>query len=454
MPEIFIMKAVLNSFVFLSAVIFLANTMELKCKKITAIILMFLITYIPSVILNVVFVGINSENMYVNILRFIQTVVDMIIVMKLFGRVTWKDCIKKIAIIYLVSFVIEALALLYFMLVVDNTGYESSSPYDNNSSITLLALAVEGLISLIVVMPYLLLRKKIRGKIKYQILSILVIIPLFNIILITLLYINNYESAREITPIYSACCLIVSFIVDITVYEIIINIEKYYEQEKQFKFLKEKEKMIYDYYKLAISNKEELRKMRHDMRNELQIAYSLMEDEQGIYKAKDILDQMQDNLEKNRKIEYCDNAILNALLGIKVSQAQEQQIDFEVQIEKNMSIMLEDIDICNIFSNLIDNSIEGCSNLEEKKIELEIKEQMGFIVIKIENTYQGELLKNKRNEILTTKEDSRNHGYGLKIVKSIVDKYQGQIEIENADNHFKVIILLPQEKKERRKSEL
>ena len=164
MPEIFIMKAILNSFVFLSVVIFLANTMELKCKKITAIILMFLITYIPSVILNVVFVGINSENMYVNILRFIQTVVDKTIVMKLFGRVTWRDCIKKIAIIYLVSFVIEALALLYFMLVVDNTGYESSSPYDNNSSITLLALAVEGLISLIVVMPYLLLRKKIRGK--------------------------------------------------------------------------------------------------------------------------------------------------------------------------------------------------------------------------------------------------------------------------------------------------
>lgn len=438
----FIIQVILNVFTFLCITIFLANTMELKCKKITAMIGIFFLTYVPSVLLNIWLELNNIES--IHYIRWLVSVISLIIVMKLFGKITLKDCIGKIVVICLVIFMVEAIALLYLGLIADITGYESRNPY-SDTSITIFAMAVEGFFSLIIVMIYLLLRKKIRGKIKYQILSVVTIIPLVNILLITLLYIYNYEIATEIIPIYSICCLLVSFIVAITIYEIMINIEKYYEQEKQFQFLKEKEKMIYDYYKLAISNKEELRKMRHDMRNELQIAYSLIEDEQGIHKAKNVLDQMQDKLEKSKKVEYCDNVILNALLGIKVSQAQDQQIDFGVQIEKNLPIPLEDIDICNIFSNLIDNSIEGCNDMKEKKIELEVKRQMGFIVIKIENTYQGEKKKNVNQELITTKEDGQNHGYGLKIVNSIVDKYQGQIEMEDKNNQFKIVILLPEE---------
>jgi len=237
-------------------------------------------------------------------------------------------------------------------------------------------------------------------------------------------------------------CLIISFIINVTIYEIIVNLEKYYEQERQLVFFKEKEKMIYDYYKLAISNKEELRTLRHDMKNELQIAYSLIEDEEGKKKAKNMLEEMKDNIDKIGKIEYCDNAILNALLGIKVSQAKEKDIKFEVELEDNLPIVLEDIDTCNIFSNLIDNSIQAAQKTQDKKIRLELGAQLGFLVIKIENTYLGEIKQNNKNEILTNKKDDENHGYGLKIVKAIVQKYNGEMKIDYTENKFNTFKLI------------
>ena len=334
----------------------------------------------------------------------------------------------------------------YFDLVMNVTNYENKDIYGDNV-ITILTMAIMGLASIIVIMSYLLLKKKIKGKIKYQILSILILIPLFNMVLLTLLYIYNFENMKSTLELYSIFCLIISFIVNVTIYEIILNLEKYYQQEKQLVFLKEKEEMLYEYYKLATTNKEDLRKLKHDMKNELQIAYSLFESDSKKEKAKNMLDEMKDNIDKIGKIEYCENTILNALLGIKVSQAQEKGIEFEVHIKEGIAINIEDIDTCNIFSNLIDNSIQGTEKAIEKKINLIIEAQMGFVVIKIENTYNDEIKLNDKKELLTNKQDSESHGYGIKIVKSIVEKYKGDIQIDYTDSLFKVIILIPSEQK-------
>lgn len=439
MTEAVIVKALSNIIIVMMVAVFLVNNIETKYSKIVSIIIIFLVVYIPALILNMC---ISNERGKYNI---ITNALTIFIGMKLVGKSNIKKYLKNVYIIYIIIFVIEMIAQFYFNIIVSITNYETKDIY-GESVVTVLSLAVMGLASIIIVMSYLLLKKKIEKKIKYQILVILIMIPLFNIILLTLLYVYNFPNMQNTLELYSLFCMIISFIVNVTTYEIIVNLEKYYQQEKQIVFLKEKEKMLYDYYKLAIKNEEELRKLKHDMKNELQIAYSLTEDKEGKNKAKYIIDGMKDNIEKIGKIEYCKNAILNALFRIKVAQAQEKKIEFNIKIENEMSMILEDIDICNIFSNLIDNSIKGTQNASNKSIDLEIYNQMGFIVIKIENTYEGKVIRNNKGEILTTKKDDKNHGYGLSIVKSIVQKYNGELKINYQDNRFKITILIPKEK--------
>ena len=45
-------------------------------------------------------------------------------------------------------------------------------------------------------------------------------------------------------------------------------------------------------------------------------------------------------------------------------------------------------------------------------------------------------------DIVSTKEDSENHGYGLKNIKKTVEKYDGYIEDDHANNTFSVDIIL------------
>lgn len=60
----------------------------------------------------------------------------------------------------------------------------------------------------------------------------------------------------------------------------------------------------------------------------------------------------------------------------------------------------------------------------------------------VRNTTAGDV-KIVNNDIVTTKEDKTLHGYGLKIIRSVTDKYQGTLSLQYKDNLFALKVLLP-----------
>lgn len=63
------------------------------------------------------------------------------------------------------------------------------------------------------------------------------------------------------------------------------------------------------------------------------------------------------------------------------------------------------------------------------------------MIISVKNTYAIPV-KYVNGEIVSTKEDSENHGYGLKNIKKAVEKYDGYIEDDHDNNTFSVDIIL------------
>lgn len=79
------------------------------------------------------------------------------------------------------------------------------------------------------------------------------------------------------------------------------------------------------------------------------------------------------------------------------------------------------MDICSLFGNALDNAItstEKIENPEKRLIHVMVSREKGFLRIKIENSFQGEL-KMKNQLPVTTKEDRRYHGFGVKSMKEI-----------------------------------
>ena len=102
------------------------------------------------------------------------------------------------------------------------------------------------------------------------------------------------------------------------------------------------------------------------------------------------------------------------------------------------------MDLCSIFGNALDNAFESVkqiSNEEKELLRLQFS-QKNFLIIRFENYYENELLFDKGN-FITTKKDHYSHGYGIKSIKSIIKKYDGNVRITTENNWFRLVILIP-----------
>ena len=88
---------------------------------------------------------------------------------------------------------------------------------------------------------------------------------------------------------------------------------------------------------------------------------------------------------------------------------------------------------------MLDNAIEACQKIDkQKRIQVSFKQEGNFLNVIIKNTYIDE----KNNDLLTTKDNKLNHGYGIKSVRSIVEKYEGTFKIIKNNGYFIVSVLL------------
>lgn len=204
------------------------------------------------------------------------------------------------------------------------------------------------------------------------------------------------------------------------------------------------EKIIVDYVgELIKRNNEEISIIKHDIYTQLQIAYVAFK--QNNINAIKMLIEVEKELDDIKSTKYCENELLNIILSIKTEEAKKYDINIELKIDYFIELNMEDIDVCNIFTNLLDNSIEAAKKSENKNIKLYICEKNGYVIIKNENFCKC-YKKNEAGKFETTKKDKKSHGYGIKIIEKTLEKYNGDLNIRIDNGIFRMIILLPQNK--------
>ncbi|MDK2586001.1 ATP-binding protein [Romboutsia sedimentorum] len=191
--------------------------------------------------------------------------------------------------------------------------------------------------------------------------------------------------------------------------------------------------------------------MYHDMKNHMICVRHLCEDK-DINKALEYIDSMENNITNYNQLNqefYTKNMILDSILRVKKSICIEKGIDFLVDMDFSKNNSMDMVDVCTIFSNVIDNAIEACDKIDEpnisKKIILKSKYIDGLCIILIENTKINEVKKRKKL-FLTNKENSNMHGIGLTNVKRTVEKYFGEVIFTHSKNTFIVKIMIPYKK--------
>ena len=172
---------------------------------------------------------------------------------------------------------------------------------------------------------------------------------------------------------------------------------------------------------------ESLHKIRHDIKNHLQIIRK-MKDISMIYKYVDSI--MGDINQIELTNFHTGDETIDTILALKSEQYPHVEFNLNIDIE-DMFVELKDFS--SIMFNLIDNAVENGSK-NKKIVYIKVIQQFSTLVISITNYIDS---------VPTFKSSKgQNHGYGLKIVKGIVEKYNGSFNIITTEGKVIVEIIL------------
>lgn len=225
----------------------------------------------------------------------------------------------------------------------------------------------------------------------------------------------------------------------------LVNLSKKEEAEIDIKIMEQAIKKMGNEYANFKENINIINKKCHDMKY---LIASIKDHQNDIFNSdsgKKYINELDKAIDFYGDTPKTKNAILDSILRENILLCREKHIDFTCFANGENLSFIEDTDLYVLFGNALSNAIEANEKVNEKErfIIFNISTVMnGWISIKIENCFNGQLLKNN-NDIDSTKSDKLNHGFGLKSIKYIVEKYNGGLEIKNQDNIFSLNIIIP-----------
>lgn len=213
----------------------------------------------------------------------------------------------------------------------------------------------------------------------------------------------------------------------------------------EFMQMQEQEKAEQQNHQLTEEYIKTLRYWKHDYQNHLSVIHKLNQKKDYV-KLNDYVNQLTKEANEVIPLVSTGNSILDAIISAKLLLARKYNISFTYQIYlPQKELPLSDIQFASLLSNLLDNSIEACTHLNNNTlafISLEIKPHHQMFYLKIENSSNGTYLYDKNGNLKSSK-TSIEHGLGLKRICHLVTKGDGFIQFEPLDTTFTTTILLP-----------
>lgn len=220
-------------------------------------------------------------------------------------------------------------------------------------------------------------------------------------------------------------------------------VEDKFQSEKN-SFLEYYEKMYQDYHTKTEKNLLEIRKIKHDFNNSMQVVKSLIANN-DLQDASDLVSQLEQQYKSNNAINFCSNPILNVILQNANEQCSNNNIEFTTKCAIPEKLSINAVDMCNISNNMLNNAFEAVCNIKStdipKKISFRAWQDNEMIFIETINSKDNNI-NVKAKKIITSKQDAENHGFGLDIIEHIALTYNGNVIVDYDKTSFKLLVQL------------
>lgn len=186
----------------------------------------------------------------------------------------------------------------------------------------------------------------------------------------------------------------------------------------------ESTEQLMNHYKKEI---EETRKIKHDMKGHLAIIQSMHELSEIKEYVHSILTDIED-ISDHRF--YTGNNAIDIILMLKEKQYSYIHYKYNINFKE---IHIDIKDLASVLFNLIDNASQNISS-QDRNVYISIIQSEASLSIMVINTVEKPL------NLISKK--GKGHGYGLTIVESIAEKYNGDFSINCYNNQVIAQVIL------------
>lgn len=186
----------------------------------------------------------------------------------------------------------------------------------------------------------------------------------------------------------------------------------------------------------------------HDLKHQIRALRNASKEEIEKY-----LDEIEESVQIYEAIIKTGNEVLDTILTEKSLYCKKKGIIVSCVADGNQMDFIDKVDLYAILGNAMDNAIEAVEKFktkEKRQIDVLIYRQQQFLAINVLNPIKGNLIYDEHLEDelpVTTKQDKNYHGYGLRSMKYILEKYDGVLNISEEEGVFSLMMLIPIPKK-------
>ena len=193
------------------------------------------------------------------------------------------------------------------------------------------------------------------------------------------------------------------------------------------------------YYQVSRDGITSLQVKCHDLKHQIKAIRSQI----GKENFEKYLDRLQDSIDEYGTVVDCGNETINVVLTEKNIICLSNGVKFSYIIDGTLFDFLSEMEIVSLFGNVLDNALESCgkvSDPQKRVISLKALLRGEVVVLHVENFYEDELV--MVDGMPMTTKSGTGHGFGLRSIREIAERYDGTVSVDTESNIFKLTVLL------------
>ena len=214
-----------------------------------------------------------------------------------------------------------------------------------------------------------------------------------------------------------------------------------FSRQRQMIALQSRSQQAQEQYRQAQESLRNVSAFRHEWKNHVAVLWTLTQ-KQDLDAIHDYLSHLGGQLEQLSPKVYTANPTVNTILQRVAAQTQELGIAFRVSALLPESLSIDEGDLCGFLFNLLDNALEAAAKVPHGEIICSLQIRQQYLAIRCENIYDGTVHTDSAGNLLTTKDDPAEHGFGLMKMRSIAEKYGSVLDVSYDKNRFTVMTAL------------